>query len=52
LQRVSSEPLGELCHLFAVGVVEVLARGEDLHRLGSRAIRKFKQTWMQAMVQE
>jgi lipid A disaccharide synthetase len=52
LQRVASEPLGELCHILAAGVVEVLPRGEDLHCLRPGAIRKVKQTWMQAMIQE
>jgi hypothetical protein len=52
LQRVPSEPLGELCHILATGVVEVLARGKNLHCLRAGAIRKLEQTGMQAMVQE
>ena len=52
LQRVRPEPPGQLCYLFAAGVVEVLARGEDLHRLRAGAIRELKQARMQTMVQK
>ena len=52
LKRVGAEPLGQLHHLLAAGVVEVLARGEDLHCLRARALRELKQARMQAVIQE
>ncbi len=52
LQRVRAEPLGQLGHVLAAGVVEVLARGKDLHRLRAGALRKLKQAGVQTMIQE
>ena len=39
LERVRAEPLSQLGHMLAAGVVEMLARGKDLHRLHARALR-------------
>ena len=52
LKRVGAEPLGQLHHLLAAGVVEVLARGEDLHRLRAGALRELKQPRVQTVIQE
>ena len=38
--------------MITAGVVEVLTRGEDFDRLRTGAVREFKQTWMQTMVQK
>ena len=52
LERIGAEPLGQLAHVLAAGVVEVLARGEDLHTLRAGAAGKLQQAGMQALVEE
>ncbi len=37
LERIGAEPLGQFDDMLAAGVVEVLARGKDLHRLRAGA---------------
>ncbi len=52
LERVGAEPLGQFGHLLAAGVVEVLARGKNLHRLRAGALRELKQARMQTVIQK
>ena len=52
LERIGAEPLGQLGHMLAAGVVEVLARGKDLHRLRAGALRELKQARMQTVIQK
>jgi pseudomonalisin len=52
LQRIGGKPAGQLLHMLAAGVVEVLACGKDLHRLGSAARGQFQQPGMQPLLQE
>ena len=52
LERVGAEPLGQLGHVLAAGVVEVLARGKDLHRLRAGAVRELKQARVQTVIQK
>ena len=52
LERVGAEPLGQLGHVLAAGVVEMLARGKNLHRLRAGALRELKQARMQTVIQK
>ena len=52
LERIGAEPLGQLGDVLAAGVVEVLARGKDLHRLRAGAGRELKQARVQTVIQE
>ena len=52
LKRVGTEPLSQLGHMLAAGVVKVLAGGKDLDRLRAGTTGKLKQAWVQAMVQK
>ena len=52
LERVGAEPLGQLGHVLAAGVVEMLTRGKDLHRLRAGALRELKQARVQTMFQK
>ncbi len=51
-QSVGTEPFRQLSHVLAAGVVEVLARGKNLHRLRAGAVGELKQSGMKALVQE
>ena len=52
LERIGAEPAGQLSDVLAAGVVEVLARGKNLHRLRARAGGKLQEPRMQSLVQE
>ena len=51
-ERIRPEPLRQLAHRLAAGVVEMLARGENLNTLGAGAAGKLQQAGMQALVEE
>ena len=46
LHGIDAEPVGNLFHLSAVGVIEMLARGEDLNRLRSTLGQGIEQSRM------
>ena len=52
LQRIGTEPVAKLAHMFAAGVVEVLPRGEDLHRLHAGSSCKFQESRMQPLIEK
>jgi len=52
VQRVGGEPVAQFGHMFAAGVVKVLACGKDLHRLRPGTGGEFQQPRVQALVQE
>ena len=52
LECVGAEPFGQLRHLLSAGVVKVLTRGKDLHRLRAGALRELEQARVQTMFQK
>ena len=49
-ERMAAKPAGNLCHIFATGVVKVLARSKDLNRIGTGFGGKLQQRRCQSLV--
>ena len=51
-ERVGAEPVGQLDHMLAAGVVEMLAGGKNLHSLRAGAGGKLEQAGMQPLIEK